>query len=320
MANSDGFIKMAVGALVVAIVAIGVILPLFANAEATEATFTNEGYFRMAHIDAADETVHTFEWEYTNPSTITIDGEEFNPNYTVSNSSITIVVDTNWILRYYTDGNGAGRAFGLLTATSAGTISGNTGQQTNVSLTLSAGSLTGTIGAATISETYTDAYIPDDAGTFVMKNTSSNVYINGDSEIVAYGITAVNTASSTYSAGLSFVGNYGDGVTATVWRGADNIALSAVTINATENSNYLNLYSLKSITATAAYTETVGEETVTTNTDVTYTYFLVPYQVTAELADHPDGVELTIIQILPVLVLVGVLMMIVTAFISNRRA
>lgn len=289
MANTNGFIKMAMGALVVVIVAAAVILPILAEAEKTTTTFENGRLYYMYGLGAEDSVTYTFdgtEW--------TADGEALD---VVVSDSTTLVAGDGFIVR----SNGLIRGSTNITPASITTMTvtaaGVTGTYVNSSDVSASINISGTVYYCATSEV-TD---------YVLCPYNEAVYLNGDSEILADGQSAIKTGQAGV---FKITGNITDGFTVTPQ--TLGVTVSDVVCNYEAVDGYIDLYEVTSITFTTVYD---GETRAQT-----YSSYIVPAEVTAEKSVHATGVELTIIQILPVLVLVGVLMMIVTAFIANRRA
>ena len=290
-------------ALVVGVILAGsLLMPVISDATATEKTFTNEGYFRMTHYGTDAEI--TLEWSAENPRAVIVNDVEIPINYNVVGGQVTIVADTNFIVRLNTFANDTdslsyiGASGGTHSTSEAATIEFSGGSAT----------ITNTVSGSSVSysATYTDLYIPSLDGPFIMKDAAKSAYLNEDSEVFAYGMTRVKTYSGASTSapgfGLEFAGSIEDGITSNIWRGS-GLTLSDEQINYQTVDNYLDLYSFQSITAVGTYTETVDEETVTTDTLITYSYLLVPYQVTAEKSLHFDSGEIAIIAVIPVLII-----------------
>lgn len=289
-------------ALVIGIIMVTTaVLPLASDYSEAK-TFTNEGYFRMSHYD--DTTDHTFSWSYENPNYVTVDNVDVKVSGAVS-KDITVVADTNWVIRLSTDSNGDVIRMSIIMST-GGTTSAQVSNSTNASMTLSSGVMSATFGTSEKSGTYTDLWLPSNDGAYIMKDSDKDAYINADSELVAYGLTRVkNNAGNTTSSpgfGISMIGTYEDGVTSTIWRDENNNTISNETINVSPVSGYIDLYKVSSITATFTLSETVNDETVLTDTPITYNYFIVPYEVTAD-PDNPAAYK-SLVMVIPLMAFV----------------
>lgn len=300
--------------------AVTLLIPIVADSTAETDTFTNEGYFRMSHYD--NTTDHTMVWTYSEPNTVTVDGDDVLIDYHVPQGAVTLIADTDWIFRLYI-GNDGNPVWVDYIPSSGGTVTRATvSDNATLTISLTSGSMSADFGNGTTkSGSYTDIWIPSNTGEYTMKKADKTAYINGDSEIVGYGISrplnhaGQNVPSPGY--GLAFIGSYDDGITGTIWRGT-NGAISDTTVNATAEDSHNDLYIFDKITATFTLTETVDEETVTTDTELTYNYVIVPYEVTAERSIHPDANTNALLNLIPLLVVVGIILGTV-GFIALRK-
>lgn len=297
------FIGLIIG-LVVGVLMIGSLLvPTITDATATEKTFTNDGYFRMTHYGT--DTDVTLTWSAEDPKTMVVNDVAVPIGYDVVNGQVTIVADTTFIGRLNTTSTGVSFSFigtggGTHTATDSATYTFSNGTATIINVVDGQ--------STTYTSSYSDIYVPSLDGEFIMKKYDESAYVNEDSEIFAYGLTRIKNSSGTIpspGAGFEFSGSIADGIEGRIWRGVDNVTVDNEQINYTANNKYIDLYQFDSITATATYHETSGEEEITTDTTVTYNYLLVPYQVTAELAQHFNTSEIAIIAVIPILFVVS---------------
>lgn len=311
--NTTGFIKAAVGAIVVALVAVSVILPIMATAAETEKTFTNDGYYRMS--ETHEETV--FVWDTANdPYTLTVNGTEYDLSsmgFTL-NQSYSIAFGEDFVLRYFALGDNSN--IQIWKGAMAGASGVNQTSGIVATYTITSEGITvekndgGTVTTATV-EHSGDYFTIDNDGAYVMKYANENAYVLQSSTIF-YGCGISNVYTSTPS--TLYLEGTADDYTVTPMKSGVTVSNESSTYS--EVDGYVDLLSLEKLTFTTTYTVDDIEQSI----NQTYSYFLVPYEVTAEISNHPIGAALTIIQILPVLILVGVLTMIVNAFISNRRA
>lgn len=310
------FIGLMVGLTVGVLMVSGFLWPIVSDATATETTFTNEGYFRLAEIDATGS--HEINWTYEKPNVVTVDGQDVTINYAVPNGQITVIADSNWIARMFLDGTGTVSSFAVVGA-SGGTAGASVADSATASIELNEGAMTATIGSTSRNGTYTQAWIPSNTGAFVMKAPDEIAKINGDSKIVAYGLTRVRTASGAISGppgfGISMIGTYNDGVETAIWRGTE-MTLSNPIIHATRNNAYEDIFELDKVTATGTYSEVVDEQTVTTESEIVYNQIIVPYQVTSEKSWHLDTTQIALVAAIGTL---GAIVLIAAAAGSIRR-
>lgn len=290
------------GALVVVLVAVAVIMPILASAEQTHATFNNEG---MYYIDYNDDETHAIEYEKTADSyTLTVDGEAVE--LTDNAIGCTIVAGDNFILRYHASDDTL-------------QYKGNSQYVTGIielSGTIAAGTFNATCTTNTtvsISATSADIYsCTSEKTSLIMSNYNEPVRINSDSEIFGFGQSSVGNTMVLFKISGTIDNLTIEARDSTTGAVDSSYTITNAAVDSEAVDGYIDLYDLNKITFTA----TKGDDTA----NITFSAYIVPASVTAELSEHPDGVALTIIQILPVLILVGVLMMIVGAFIANRRA
>ena len=309
-----------VGLTVCVIVAATVLMPILSDATKTTDTYTNEGYFRASQYDTT--TNHTLTWSYESPNVVVVDGADVTLDYHVKNGGVTVVADTNWIVRMFTDSNGDVANLALLLS-SGGTTLATVANSDTVSMSFESGTMSCTFGATSKTAPYTDLYLPSTNGAFIMKNADIDAYINSDSTVVAYGLSRVKTHSGSPSpspgVGIYLSGSIDDGITGIVWRGDSVCSLSDEEINATSINDHIDLYKLSSLTATASFEETIDEVDYVTDSTVTYNYLLVPYQVTAERSVHFDSGTNAIINAIPIIIIVAMITMAVGFFLVKRE-
>ena len=295
------------------ILAGSVLVPVLNDATKTEKTFTNDGYFRMTEYGTDTDVV--FTWDYDNPHQITVNdvvvpiaANAINrePRVTVLFSSDTLLI------RSLGDSNGEFIGVQAYTSTSLSPKSCYVGMTTPSDMTVTCSNGTATVASygADLTASYTKVYVPSNDGEFIMKDKDKSAYLLEDSEIHAFGLTNLTkSGGGTEAVGLYLDGSIADDVTIDEWRFDTNnysIAYSDKSVNATAVNGYENLYSLSSVTFTAELT-TLGDAPETTDTDVTYSYFLVPYQVTAELSQHLSPSEIALMGAIPIMVIVALL-------------
>ena len=284
-------VMVAVGVLIFS----ALLIPVINGARETNDTFHNDGAF-FVEVDPSDTYTLKYQ-QYDNPGKVIVNGEEipitFNQGYTLLNLD-------NTILRLVSNNQMQLLGEGVSYTDVA-----------NVDITISNGTVTGTVGygnpIATVAwpkATYEKAFIisPTDAGS-VMKSYDTAAKVNLDTDLKAYGLTVINGATNT-TASVEIVGNIEDGVNITLRDSRtsaviDTVTISDVSINYSEVAGYIDLYDLSSIT----FKVTNGEYV----TNVTYSAFVVPSEVTAERAVHADDSTRAIIGVIPLIVIVGLI-------------
>lgn len=260
-------------------------------------TFDNKEGSLFSVEKITEDSPYQFVWDITNRTSATINGKEFNLS-----PSTLICTSGDYLLRYsYNSGNGnasiqsIGGSLGLLLSTSSAT----TGSLT-IDNTTNTGYLTFTLvkdGGDPVVKTYAigDTYGMSDKGDYVMKSPNQTAYLKSDSEILAMGLTTFN---GDYATGFYISGNPTDGFTAVNFFPVPATAnTSNLTSDLTEIDNYVDLYTLKEIKFTISG---VSDPTITTN--ATYSYFIVPSEVTAD-PDNPAAYK-NLVSVLPLFALI----------------
>lgn len=312
--------------LTIGVILTGALLvPVLNSTTEVERTFTNEGYYTMDAV--TDSTVRVIEWDKSTPDTITIDGEPFDMSFVTVNNSYTLIGSDSTILRYINVSTAKGVMI-FSNDSNAAYVSFNTGSAeaagTKATITLENNSLSFvTDGTTPINKTVSDigndafAINPDATGEYVVVMKQSNVpaYVLGDSTIRFMGISV---ASGPGGIGIYGVGNLTDGMELTTIytnNTTTDVTYSSPTPTDAKVNGFNNLYTLDKYTFTISYSDDGTPKTY----DATYSYFLVPAEVTAEKSQHLDSGEIAILNALPILVIVALLMVAVGA-IAYRRA
>lgn len=266
------------------------VIPLAADYSDAK-TFTNEGYFNMKKYGTDVDSVIT--WDHTAPRKVTVNDTIYDLNTPV-NTWVDIVVGDDWFIRYAYGGSVSFMGFNGAGFTNQ--ILASVGNGSDMSATLSAGTITVTVvstGADPVvkSTTYTEYYaISGDKGEYVMKDSSIPAYMDGDSEIYAIGSTDVFSGSAIYK----LTGTINDGVTVTPLKVAEGVTNGDATTNTEELQKFTDSYRLTSITFNAMK----ESESAT----ITYTYFIVPYEVSLE-NDNPPAYK-GLVSVIPLMALV----------------
>lgn len=302
------FAPFLISVVVGVVLVVTMLIPIVSDATATEKTFTNEGAFYI-EVDPTD--TYTVEYDHsTEPGVVYVNGEKLNVTFT---TGYTILAIDNAILRTQTGSGGDSLQY-----------KGN-GQYlvgiTMVDLEVSNGEITGTyVGSGGTEQswpetTYTECHIasptPQD---YVMTAYNSTSKMLGDSPIFAFGQTLLQD-SAPYLLLFKIEGTIADGVTVsalnqTTGEPVTTVTISDIVINYTEVDGYVGLYDLTSITFSV---DSNGY-----NTDVTYSAYIVPSKVTAELSQHMSDTEIALMSIIPLLVVIGLIIGVV--YVVGRRA
>ena len=295
----------------------GLLIPTVQGMTETEKTFTNEGYYTMDAI--TEETARVIEWEKATPNILKIDGTDLDMSWTDQSKSYTLIGSEEMVLRYE---RGANNTAGLqLFSTTAGAtyISFHSNSSSDagdkVTVTLTAGTVTFVTNGTnpfnkTVSNIGTDAYVinPTNSGDYalVMKKADIPAHLNGESTIRFIG---VSVTSGPNGIALYGIGSLDDGMTlSTIYTNTTVSDVSYTNLEAFDEAvdGYLNLYSLDKYTFTINYTDNGTPKTF----DATYSYFLVPAEVTAEKSWHLDTTEIAMFGVISIL---GIIMLVVIA-------
>ena len=285
------------------VVLAAVLMPILDDATATTDVLTNDGYGRYTAIASTDTDTVVITWDHTKPTKLDINGDEITIN-APSGGTLSLVFANNFNMRYNTTGP-AVDVYGTV----GNTVSASVSDSTDVTITLSAGTASvantkATPDTATYS--YTTAYCPSDDGEYVMKYQNSTAYVNPESTIiVANGMTIVGNRIGVY-----FDGTIDDGYTFNYFNTSATVTATNVVSDYSDVAEYEDVVSLSKITMHL----TKGADEV----DATYSYFLVPHEITAERAQHLSGNEIALLATIPVLIIVAILLGVVALIVRSR--
>lgn len=293
--------------LVVGVILTGALLgPVISDATKTEQTFENEGYFYLQKITAADEGTYTFSYTFDGETNLTFNGEPVDLGGITN--PVTLATDgADWFVRY-----GLNNEYVGLQIFGTDLVSGGYGT-TSMTIEFSGGTVTATRitdGSDTPTvdtKTYNEAWIySPEKSDYVMKKADSTAYMHADSEYVAAGQTTIKQWFDS----LCIVGN-NESFTVDLLVPEEDLTVTNQTVVSTAVNGYNDLYALSKLTFTASYDDA--------STDATYSYFIVPAEVTSELTNHLTPGQISLMGAIPVMVIVALLMIAVGA-IAYRRA
>ena len=294
-------VALVVGASVMVLIFSALLVPIINDATTTEKTFENVGYFDLKEY-SGDDIEYSAKWDHTEPTQFTVNDEVIPITYT-ENVNTSIVLDGNFFLRYFPN-TGVTLYYGSQAIVEANTTNGY-----DMTLSYSEGTLTITNGNASREITVDTFYSIANDGPFVMKKGNVAAYMKEDSIIYGSGRTNVGTdVVGTLVSGTI------DDVEVTIWRG--EATSRDVVINATEVSGYIDLYSFDNV---EFYVDDTKEDNPTTTAKITYSYVVVPAEVTAELAVHPDSATLSMLSVIPIIVMIGIVLAVVGVAIVGRN-
>lgn len=313
-------ISVALAIVTVSAVIFGALLPMFQDVTATEDTFTNEGYYRMDKITSSDSDTLTILWDHTNPYGVTVNNTFVPINI---DGMVSVLADTNFTVRLNKTSttNMAIQWY----STTGGAFSADVLSGTDMTIICENGTATATRGEDSRTGNYDVLYYPSINGPYVMKGANDVAYMIGDSVIFACGTSQIRKSDGgligSQALGVEIDGTIADGVSISVWRDlsdATTINTDSIVLDYSEVSNYQSLYKLSKITFDAIYTETIDDAPVSVNNPITYSYFIVPYEVTAERSVTVDGPTGAVIDLIPLIVALSIVILAVGWFITRK--
>lgn len=279
-------------AITVGIICIGsVMVPVISDATKTVETLDNTadalGY--LISIDSETDD-YTLTWDVDDPDVVLVNGEE------VSLYAGTILCGSpDFLIRYY---SGSTDYLQGRTSDSADNFTASS----SLSMTVSSGTIT-IVSDESTTKTYsiTSGFAISSDGDYVMKAPTQEAYMKLDSELYAFGVSGTDTSTIW----LKLTGTP-ESVVATSFSGPSG-TFSNYVIHSTVLEDYVDTVALEKITFdwTNASTEVV--------TGLTYSYFIVPASVTAELSEHLTSAEIGLLAIIPIMAIIAVLMIAVRA-------
>lgn len=278
----------------VGIIFIGALLaPVIEDTSTTEKTFTNEGMWRMKEIENGDV------WTFTNsPYAWTYDDDS---QTSISTSANNALLGDEWCIR------ASGQARGPYISGNATTLTA-TADEVNITFT----------GVGGTSEYAISGYGIYDDGEYMLTDYQKPVYVRDNSIIYATGVSTVDNVGCT----IHIEGTIKDGVTITMMNNRNqsdisNAVFTNVSINAEQVNGYVNLYKLTSITADVTFDNTSSDETTSHTGSISYSSYVVPYEVTAELSQHLDAGEIALLAVLPLIAITALLLLAVRFFVGR---
>ena len=161
----------------------------------------------------------------------------------------------------------------------------------------------------TKTSTVSDGFYIDPDGDYILKYSSSPAYIKENDSVIVLSGQTDNIAlygSGTVDSGLSFDN---------VFVESNTVSYGEVSFNYTDVNGYIDLISLSSCVFDRTLTNSDNETSTST---LTYSYFVVPYEVTAERSVHPDESMGVILDIIPLVIGVGLLLLTVAWFLGRK--
>ena len=285
-------IAISLAAFIGIIVLGSVLMPIMKESTATEDTFVNDGIIGMNKY-GTDESITLF-WDHTKPTMVSINGVEVAAPQT----NVTVSTGYDWLVRF---------SAGAITFFYTTNVAASVADGTDLTVTMANGSVTATNTAATpvtVTTTYDGLFVIATGSDYdyVMKDPAKKVYLNGDSEIVGSGMSAVGGVGGF---GYTITGSINDGLTVDQFRGTTTTNTEPV-ITSEEVSDHLDLYQFDKFTFKA------------NDTDLTWNQVIVPHEVTAERAEHFTPGQIAIFDAIPIMIIAAILLGVVALVIRSR--
>lgn len=296
---------MLIVGVVVALVLAGAVLPVFAETTSTTDTFTNDGYFRMTTSIIDDEIV--ISWDSTKDSGVTVNGDYYDLESAVAPDQPKSIAFCNDCLIRFTD-RGGFYSFEIWGENMPGGVDGVSSDTPNAaSVTISQNSVTWIKNDADPVTVTTNGLwtIIDKDGNQIMKKMDKGAYITAESEFRGAGNSRVGTGDDPTTASFYIISGTIEGYTI-----ESSIPVSNKEIVYSDVSNYVGLYSLDKLTFTSTFNSAEVNQT--------YSYFVVPYEVTAEKTVYPYGALSVMLNVLPLLAIAGLVAGSVAWFIMRK--
>ena len=288
-------VPVLVVALVIGIVLVtSAVVPLASDYSEAK-TFTNEGYFKMTKY-AADADLNLY-WSYETKNIITVNDVDYD--FSNVGQGVTVAFAENFGLRIFWN------LAGCQLMISTGTMAADVAESEEINVTITEGTLTavlitaGTEAATQTVDISTPIYCVSSTGDYVMKKADVPAYMLADTEFIGLGITSITGAGAKT---ILIKGTIEDGATASIITTSGTAAtLSDPVISDTEVTGYVDLYKLDKITFK-------GIVPGSADTNITYNYFVVPYEVSAD-PDNPVAYK-NLVKVVP---LMAFIMLVVAA-------
>ena len=288
---------VAIAAFIVVVVLGAVLMPVLDDATTTEDKFTNEGYFKVSTYDISSSDTLLIKWDHTAPNQMTVNGEVVAlPTATDSVTYTVVGTSDNTLLRYQNNPSST-----VMQAYGGANWSCSTtnGYDMTFSITGSTATITSTqnVNSPTTLTLTGTVYYANVTGDYVMKKSNVSAYLNGDSDVYGIGTSVI---SGTGGKVTKLSGSIDDGFTGAVVYPTSGYTSGDVTATYSQVSDHLDLYSLEKCTWVVTDSNSV-------ETTITYSYFIVPSEVTAERSVHLSANENAILLVIPALVIIAIL-------------
>lgn len=300
-----------VGLTVMAVV-FSAMLPIMGEVTSAEDTFMNEGYFTYDAVN--NDTDVTIIWDPTDPEKLSMGDKVLDMSVIMpSNGNLTIIGSDSFSCRYYKNNTSNGvQTYGVGGFKAYNTVN----EVAPVTITVSNTELAFD---GAVDKTYTmgnRGFVINfnGDGALSLKYPTETAYVKDDSDIYLCGTTFVTGSGTNDWVGVFGYGSIDDGITLSCFYGNTNdnvVSFGDPTINYVADTNYIDLYKISSVDF-----ELIQNSA---SVDATYSYFVVPTEVTAEKAIHPDGPTTAILNMLPIIIGAGLLLGAIAFMIVKRK-
>lgn len=308
-----GKLPMAIVGITIAVIVCAVVLiPVVQESTQAYDTFTNDGFFHANYLNTESTDVMT--WDHTNPSVITINNVDIDTStWDSSYNNVTLAFSNKWFIRFALDTTVI-YLYDVDTVPSSATSYASPTNEKDFSMVCASGTATITIGTDEFVETIAnDGLIiaSETTAPYVMKKSTTNAYVLGDSLVYGSGRTDRALGVASTSVNMMAKADVDDGCTLIgLSPNTYTVTTTEVTYTTVDNGHD-DLYQLKNFKI--GLTDGVNSGTVT------YNQIFVPSSVTAERSVHPDQTTTQLINVIPILVIIGIVMLAVGTMIYYRR-
>lgn len=294
-------VGVSVAVLVSLVVLAGVLMPILDDATTVNEKFTNEG-IPLSAMNA--DTAISASWDHTNPNKFTLGDKTLD--LTSADANTILLGSENFYCQWFSTSTVTGMQFFVGDTR----VDANTNNSLDMTITVASGTVTVTNGSVTKTASVGDhAYVRDSAGDHVMKSSTVNAKVLGDTEITVIRITQI---SSGYPAGVTASGTIDDGLTySAFFYNPSAVTFGDSTVTSTAVDGYVNLYDVEKLSVPA----TQGTSTVT----VVTSSFIVPTEITAEKSVHLSDNQNELLAVIPVMIIVAILLGVLAAVIFRRQ-
>ena len=267
--------------------AVTLLIPVIAESTTTEDTFTNKGLYYMTN------PTEQMTYEFLGGTDWTVNGEPLD--YTLVGATNILIFDDIFI-------RNIGQVRGSVNST-----------WQSAEIVVDNGTVTGTAivnGTSTsINWTYTESYVAtNDNSDYIMKSNTAKSYIKTDTDVIGMGMSNIKDSDGNSNSTVFYVSV--ENLTPVVTTPNTYVTVSDVQLNVTPVDGYVDLYEFDSVTFKTKW----GDY----ESSVMYNVVIVPSEVTAERSIHPDANTNALLNLIPLLVVVGIILGTV-GFIALRK-